>query len=125
MVKYYKPADIGIDAVTATTTSSAIPIEGAKKVSFYLQRAAHTSGTTTFTVTGSIDGVNFVTLNNIVSHVTNTNAQTVTRVASVAPSGNATAIASLDLEYFCLKAIKVVATIATDGNGSATVAVEF
>lgn len=124
MITFYKPSQIGLNAVTATTTSSVIPVDGAKKVSFYFQRAAHTSGTTTFTVTGSVDGDNFITLNTIVSHVTNTNAQTITRVASVAPSGNATALASLDLDHLALKAIKVVATIATDGNGSATVLVE-
>ena len=125
MIKYYKGSDIGLDVVTATTTSSAIPVDGAKKVTMRLTRASHSSGSSTFTVTGSIDGVNFTALNNIVTDVTNTNSQTVTRVASVALGSNTSQFVSLDLTYYTLKAIKVVATIATDGSASASLNVEL
>lgn len=124
MVKYYTGADLGLNVVTATTTSNAIPVEGAKKVSLRLTRASHSAGSTTFTVTGSIDGTNFTALNNIVTDVTNTNAQTITRVASVALSSNTSQLVSLDLTHYTLKAVKVVATIATDGSASAAVSVE-
>lgn len=124
MIKYFTPATIGLNAVTATTTSSDIPIAGAKKVSMRLTRAGHSSGSSTFTVTGSVDGTNFIALNCIVTDVTNTNAQTITRVASVALSSNTSSLVSLDLTHLTLKAIRVVATIATDGSASASVSVE-
>lgn len=123
MIKYYKPADLGLDAVTATTTSVDIPVAEAKKVSMRLTRTNHSAGSTTFTVTGSVDGVNFAGLNSIVTDVTNTNAQNITRVASVALSSNTSQVVSLDLTYLNLKAIRVVGTIATDGTASAFVSV--
>lgn len=125
MVKYLTPAAIGLNVVTATTTSSDISVEGAKKVSMRLTRASHSAGSSTFTVTGSVDGTNFAAINNIVTDVTNTNAQTVTRVASVALASNTSQVVSLDLTYLTLKAIRVVATIATDGSASAAVSVEL
>lgn len=88
MIKYLTPTVLGLNAVTATTTSNDISVEDAKKVSMRLTRASHSAGSSTFTVTGSVDGVNFTSLNCIVTDVTNTNAQTVTRVASVALSSN-------------------------------------
>lgn len=124
MVKYLTPAALGLNAVTATTTSADISVEGAKKVSMRLTRASHSAGSSTFTVTGSVDGVNFTALNCIVTDVTNTNAQTVTRVASVALSSNTSQFVSLDLTYYTLKFIRVVATIDTDGSASAAVSVE-
>lgn len=124
MVKYYTGADLGLNVVTATTTGNIISLEGAKKVSLRLTRASHSAGSSTFTVTGSIDGTNFTALNNIVTDVTNTNAQTVTRVASVALSSNTSQFVSLDLTYYTLKAIKVVATIATDGSATVAASVE-
>jgi hypothetical protein len=120
MVKYYAPHV----AVAATVTSIAIPVDGAKKVSFWFNRTNHSAGSTTFTVTGSVDGDNFIALNNILTDVTNTNAQTNTRVASVALSSNTSQLASLDVDKMGLKAIKVVCTIATDGKGNCNVLVE-
>lgn len=120
MIKYYAPHT----AVAATATSTAIPVEGAKKVSFWFNRTNHSSGSTTFTVTGSVDGVNFVSLNKLVNNAANTNAQTILRTASIALSSDTSALASLDLQHDTLKAIKVVCTIATDGKGNCNVAVE-
>lgn len=110
--------------VAATATSNDIPVASAKKVTLYMNRTNHSAGSSTFTVTGSVDGVTFVALNNIISQVTNTNAQTLTRVASVALASNTNAINGLDLSYLSLKAIRVVCTIATDGKGDCLVAVE-
>lgn len=125
MIKYYTGADLALNVVTATATSKDIPVEGAKKVSMRLTRASHSAGSSTFTVTGSVDGANFTTLNNIVTDVTNTNAQTITRVASVALSSNTSQFVSLDLTYLTLKAIRVVATIATDGSATVAASVEI
>jgi hypothetical protein len=121
MVKYYTAHS----AVSATATSDVIPTEGAKKVSMWLNRTNHSSGSTTFTVTGSVDGVNYVALNNILTDVTNTNSQTVIRVASVALASDTSSLVSLDVAKLGLKAIKVVCTISTDGKGNCNVSVEL
>ena len=118
-----------IDAVTATTTSSPIPVAGAKKVTLFLKRADHSSGSTTFTVTGTLDDDRtngaYVQLNNLVTDAANTNVQDYIRVASVALSSNTSAHYSLDLTHIAMNFIKVVATEATDGTHTAYVLVEF
>jgi len=121
MIQYHR----ALAAVTATTTSDPIPVEEAKKISLMFTRANHSSGSSAFTVTGSVDGDTFIALNNIITDVTNTNAQTKTRVASVSLSSNTSQLVSLDLEHMSLKAIKVVVTETTDGTHSAFVLVEF
>lgn len=125
MNKYYKPADLGLSVVTATTTSNSIPVDGAEKVSMVFTRASHTAGSSTFTVQGSIDGTTFITMNNIITDVANTNAQTLTRVASVALAANTSQIVALDMSNLALKLIRIVATIATDGSASASALVEM
>lgn len=113
-----------LSAVTATTTSTEIDVSGAEKVSFLFTRANHSAGSSAFSVTGSIDGITYVALNNIVSDVANTNAQTITRVASVTLSSNTSSLASLDMDYMALKSIKVTVTETTDGTHTAKVFVE-
>lgn len=125
MVKYYTPADLGMSAVAVTTTSNPISLEGAKKVTLRLTRTLHSSGSTAFTVTGSIDGDNFTALNNIVTDVTNTNAQTQTRVASVSLASDTSQFVNLDLTFYTLKFIKVVATRTTDGSATVAATVEL
>ncbi len=120
MVNYYKAHE----AVAATATSVAIPVEGARKVSFWLNRTNHSSGSTAFTFTGSVDGTNFVALNNILTDVANTNAQTNIRVASVSLASDTSQLVSMDIDKLALKAIKVVCTITTDGKGNCNVLVE-
>jgi hypothetical protein len=114
-----------LNAVTATTTSSAINIEGAKKVTLLFTRADHTSGNTVFTVTGSLDGTTFVALNKLVNNAANSNSQTILRTANITLSANGTSLASLDLEHDTFKEIKVVATETTDGTHSAKVLIEY
>lgn len=125
MQKYYKPSDLGINAVTATTTSNPIPVDKAEKATFVLKRASHTAGSSTFTIQGTIDGDNYIALNSFITDVTNTNVQNLTRVASVALSSNTSQIVSLDLKNLALKFVKVVATLATDGNASVSALVEL
>lgn len=114
-----------LNAVVATTTSAAQNIEGAKKVTFLFKRADHTAGSSTFTVTGSIDGSTYVALNKLISNVTNTNAQTKTRVASVALSSNTSALYSLDLENDTYTDIKITVTEVTDGTHTAKMLIEY
>lgn len=113
-----------IDAVTATTVSDPLLVAGAKKISFMFTRANHAAGTSTFTVEGSLDGVTYVALNKLISNVTNTNAQNLTRVASVALAANGSTLASLDIEADTLYMIRVTVTEATDGTHSAVVLIE-
>ncbi len=114
-----------LDAVTATTTSPAIDIGYAKKVTLLFTRANHSAGSSTFTVDGSIDGTTYVALNTLIDNVTNTNAQTLTRVASSVLSSNTSKIYALDLENFGYQFIKVTCTEGTDGTHSASVLVEY
>lgn len=121
-----KPTIItALDAVTATTTSSAVNIEGAKKVTLLFTRANHSSGSTAFTVDCSIDGTTFVATNKLIDNVTNTNAQMPTRVASCSLSSDTSKFYSLDLEHDTFKEIKVTATETTDGTHTAKVLIEY
>ncbi|HEX5637380.1 MAG TPA: hypothetical protein VFY78_09865 [Gammaproteobacteria bacterium] len=113
-----------IDAVTATTTSEEIVIAGAKKVSFLFTRANHTAGSTSFSVEVSLDGTTYTTYNKLISNVTNTNAQTLTRVAAVALGADGSAFASMDLDHDAFYSIKVTATETTDGTHTAQVMIE-
>lgn len=121
---YYSPSDIGLDGVTATTTSSAIDVRNAKKVTLFLKRANHSAGSTAFSVTGSIDGTNYVTSNMIIDNLTNTNAQNYTRVASKTLSADGTAVVGLDICKIPFRFIKVTATETTDGTHTASVYIE-
>lgn len=114
-----------LNAVTATTESAAIDIQNAKKVTFLFTRANHSSGSSAFSVTGTIDGTTYVALNVMISNVTNTNGQNLTRVSSVTLSDNGSSLAFLDLTSMCLKDIKITATETTDGTHTAKVLVEY
>ena len=113
-----------LDAVTATKTSSAQNISGAKKVTFFFKRANHSAGSSAFKVSGSIDGTNFVDLNSLIEDLTNTNVQDYTRVTTVTLSADGTKVASLDLTHLCLESIKVTVTETSDGTHTATMLIE-
>lgn len=113
-----------LDAVAVTTVSDLYVVTGAKKISFVFTRANHTVGSSTFSVEGSLDGIVFVPLNRLVANVSNTNAQTLTRVSSVALAANGSALASLDLANETLYAIRVTATHVTDGLHTAVGLIE-
>lgn len=114
-----------LDAVTATTESEAISIEGAKRIVFVYKRADHASGKTVFSATVSVDGTNYITYNKWISNVANTNSQTLTRVASVdTGTANATGFLTMSPEDG-FKYIKVTATETTDGTHSAWLLIEY
>lgn len=103
-----------LDAISATTTSSAIDIEGAKRVVLYFDVSNVTGSglaTSTFVVTVSADGTNFVTYNKLIDNIVNTNAQGLTRVASEIVATNATSILTMDLTNDIFKSFKVTDTI--------------
>ena len=109
-----------LDAVTETTTSGAINVKYAKKVVLLLTRADHSAGTSTFTVSGSVDdGTTYVPLNILRDNATGV----LTLVANKVLSANGTALVSVDLEGtgMAFDYIKVTVTEGTDGTHSAKV----
>lgn len=107
-----------LNAVTETTTSAAVGVEGLRRIGFQFKRANHSAGSSAFAVQGTVNGADWTTLNLIVSNATNTNAQTRTRVASVSLAADGTALAFLE-DLVVLKAVRVVVTETTDGTHSA------
>lgn len=113
-----------LNAVTETTESSAISVVGAKKITLAMTRADHTSGSSAFSVTGTVDGTTYVTLNKLITNVVNTNAQTKIRAASVTLAAAGSEVASIDMEDLALLAIKVKVTETTDGTHTAKVLIQ-
>jgi len=108
-----------IDAVTVTTTSSAVSIRGATKVMLVGQRSADAGGTTAFSATVSVDGVNYVAYNKWIDNVTNSNVQTLTRVTSKAiAAANGFIFLTMSPED-TFAWIKVTVTETADGTHSA------
>lgn len=114
-----------INAVTATTTSAGVPIQGAKKITWFLTRADHTSGSTTWTVEVSPDGTVWEPFNKLITNATNAIAENHVRVASLAQAGNAVDILHMDLEYGTFISMRIKATEATDGTHTAVCVIEF
>lgn len=108
-----------IDAVTATTVSEPINIENAEKISLIFTRANHSAGSTAFSVEVSLDGTTYVAFNKLITNVTNTNAQTKTRVASVSLASNTSSIVAMDLENDIFRWMRITATETTDGTHTA------
>lgn len=113
-----------LNAVTATTTSAAIDVAGAKKVGFIFTRANHSAGSSAFTVEVSYDGSTWVGYNKLITNVTNTNAQDLTRVATVTLSSNTSEIAMMSTEDAFVY-IRVKVTETTDGTHTAKCYVEY
>lgn len=107
-----------LNAVTATTTSGPIAGNAMGKVSIQLIAASIVSGNGVFTFQVSNDGSNWTTYNRMTTNVTNTNAQTDTRVASVTLSSNTTAVVTMpETDTFAF--VRVICTVTTDGAYSA------
>jgi hypothetical protein len=113
-----------IDTQTATASSAAQDIEGAKKVVLVYQRSSHGSGSTAFSATVSVDGTNYVSYNKWIDNVTNTNGQTLTRVASKSLDANGVGFLTMSPED-SFKYIIVTATETTDGTHDAWLSIEY
>lgn len=108
-----------IDAVSATTVGTPIDVRGAKKVVIRCQRANHSSGSTAFSVEGSIDkGITFDAVP-VIDYIANANTATLVRTISKT-SGTANGVFWLVLEadVLCLDQIRLTATETTDGTHS-------
>lgn len=115
---------VAINGATATTTSVPIDILGAKKISLVFTRADHSAGSTAFTVDVSFDGTTWIAFNKLISNVTNTNAQTLTRVASVSLASNTSSVVDMDIATGAYSKMRVTATETTDGTHTAKVLIE-
>jgi hypothetical protein len=114
-----------LNDVTATTTSVAVPIAGAKKIVLVYKRADHGSGKTVFSAQVSLDGVNYITYNKWITNATNAITEGQVRVASVdTGTANATGFLTMSPEDGFLD-IKVTATETTDGTHSAWLYIEY
>lgn len=114
-----------LDGVTATTTSNVHYVGNADRVGILFKRANHSSGSSAFTVKGFLgDAENtpasaaMVAYNLLIDNVTNTNAQTLTRVAGKTLSADGYALVWCDPA--CLPThLEITVTETTDGTHSA------
>ena len=113
-----------LNEVTATAESNAIAVAGAKKITLAMTRANHSSGSSAFSVTGTVDGTTYVTLNKLITNVVNANTETKVRAASVSLGANGSELAEIDMEGLALLAIKVKVTETTDGTHTAKVLIQ-
>ena len=117
---------VPLNGLTATTTSSALPIDDVKGVTLTFTRAAHSSGSSVFSVDVSLDGTTYVTYNKLIDNVTNAITEGLTRVAaSSSMTANATKTYQMDLENEPWKFMKVKGTRVTDGTITAKVLLRY
>ena len=114
-----------IDAKTTTFTSDPISLEGVKRATLQFIRSNHSAGNGVFSVEVSNDGANWVTYNKLIDNVANTNAQSLTRVASSTLSSNTSKFYTLDFLMDCFKFMRVTVTVTTDGTHSAIAQVQY
>lgn len=119
---------VALNGVTTTTTSNKIFVGGAKRVAVLLRRANHSSGSSAFTIKGSLDyeevTPTMTALNVWIDNVTNTNGQTLTRVAGKTLSADGDAFLWLDKNCI-INYIEITVTETTDGTHSAWVLAEY
>jgi hypothetical protein len=118
-----------LDAVVATTTSNKFFVGGAKRIAFLFRRAAHSAGSSLFTVNIGLESEDTVTptmtaTNMLIDDLTNTNTQNLTRVANHNLAANGDAILYLDPVVLC-NWISVTVTQTTDGTHSAWIVLEY
>ncbi len=108
-----------LTSVTATTTSNGVGVNNAGRLSIMVFATAISSGNGVFSVEVTNDPtVGWATYNRLTTNVTNTNAQTDTRVASLTLSSNTTNFLFFPPgDTFAYMRVKVVRT--TDGTYSA------
>ena len=108
---------------TADKTTGAVNILGAKKVVLFCKRADHVSGSTVFSAVVGVGG-NEIAYNKWISNVANTNAQTLTRVASLTLSADGIDFLTMSPED-TFDTIKVAADVTTDGSNSAWLILDY
>lgn len=101
-------------------------VAGAEDVSVYFERSTGGGnvGSSTFRIQISHDGSTWYDYNKLISNVTNTNAQTLTRVASVALTGTSTAQVTIDPND-AIWAIRCIVVEAIDGTHRCIASAKF
>lgn len=131
-----------LNGVTATTTSEKYWVGGARRIGFHFRRANHSSGSTAFSVKGSLEpkelgngapdvygnrtggaGVTMTALNLLINNLENANTEQLTRSTDVTLAANGDAFAWLDISAF-VNWVEVTATETTDGTHSAWIVIE-
>lgn len=112
-----------LNAVTATTVSSKIWVGDFDRVAILYRRANHSAGSTAFTVKAGFaqlasDSPTMTAYNMLIDNVTNTNAQTLTRVNSKTLSSDTDVMVWMDPAAPATH-IEITATETTDGTHSA------
>ena len=117
-----------LNAVTATTTSNKFFVGGAKRVGILMRRANHGSGSSAFTIKGSLDYGDvtpvMTALNVWIDNVTNTNGQQLTRVVGKTLAADGDAFLWLDKNCF-VNYLEITVTETTDGTHSAWILAEY
>ena len=113
------------DSTTEDKTFDAISFDEVKKATFMFTRADDAGGDGVFTVEGSVDGETYVALNLLVDNVTDSNAESLTRVASCTLATETSKLYALDLEHFCFKMVRVALDETTSGTHSYKALLEY
>lgn len=116
------------DSTTGRIDNGYLVIAGADAVTFTFGRSSSVggaSGTSTFYVDVSPDGTTWIDANKLITNVANTNAQTLTRVASVALTGTSSASYALDLSTDTYYAVRCVVVETTDGTHRCRASAKF
>lgn len=109
-----------LNAVTATTTSDAIDITGASKVSLEFKRSNHSAGSSAFKVQVRLskDG-SWIDYNKLIDNVVNAIAEGLVRVGSSSLASDTSKFYSMDLQHDNFFEMRVVVTETTDGTHDA------
>lgn len=113
-----------LNAVTVDTTSPKVEISGAKKVTLAMEAASITSGNGVFSAEVQIGTVDNITYNKWIDNATNTNSQTLTRVASKTLSSNGVAMMSMSPEDN-VEFISIAVDVTTDGAYTAYLLIDY
>ena len=126
-----------LSATTTTATSTAstkgdgivgtAKVTGADKITFVFSRTGKlgNAGSSSFGVDISADNVSWVAYKKLIDNVTNTNSQTLTRVAAASLSGTSTAFYSMDLEYEVINYVRCGVAETTDGEHTCEAYAQF
>lgn len=105
-----------LSAVDLSITGGCAGVAGYRRIGFQLKAALVSSGNCVFKAQGTVNGTDWTFLN-LIDNLANGATGTLSRVASKTLSANGSALMWLD-EGLALRAIRVSATITTDGSYS-------
>lgn len=105
-----------LSSVSKTQTGGCAGVSGYRRVGLQFKLANVVTGNGVFKIQGTTNGADWAFVN-LVDNLSNTNSQNLTRVASKTLSANSNVLMWVD-EGLSLRAIRVSATITTDGSYS-------